>query len=64
MRRSRRYDRNAYIKRPIWSLDEEVMPLGRPAPESDRSNRSKGDQTVDGPVNPVYTDQSDLRVVF
>ena len=26
LRRSRRDDRNAYIERPIWNLDEEVMP--------------------------------------
>ena len=45
MRRSRRDDRNAYIERPIWTPDEEVMPPGRPAPRSDRSDRSRGGQT-------------------
>ena len=30
--RSRRDDQNAYMERPIWSLDEEVMTPGRPAP--------------------------------
>ena len=41
LRRSRRDDRNAYIERPIRSPDEGVMPPGRPAPRSDRSDRSE-----------------------
>ena len=36
--RSCRDDRNAYIERPIWTPDEEVMPPGRSAPRSDRSD--------------------------
>jgi hypothetical protein len=32
LRRSRQDDWNAYIERPIWSPDEEVMPPGTPAP--------------------------------
>ena len=39
--RSRWDDRNAYIEHPIRSLDEGVMPPGRPAPRSDRSDRSR-----------------------
>ena len=34
---SRRDNRNAYMERPIWGPDEEVMPPGRSAPRSDRS---------------------------
>ena len=41
----RRDDRNAYIEHPIWNPDEEIMPPGRPAPRSDRSDRPRGGQT-------------------
>ena len=41
LRRSRRYDRNAYIERLIRSPDERVMPPGRPAPRPERSDRSR-----------------------
>ena len=42
---SRLDDRNAYIERPIWTPDEEVMPPGRPAPLSDRSDWPMGGET-------------------
>ena len=45
LRRTRRYDRKAYMERPSWSPDKEVMPPGRPAPRSDWSDRSRGGQT-------------------
>ena len=45
LRRSRLDDRNAYMECPIWSPDEKVMPSGRPAPRSDRSDRSRGGLT-------------------
>ena len=57
LRRSRRDDRNAYIERPIRSPDEGVMPPGRPAPRSNRSDRSRV-------VRPVRNAQSELGVVF
>jgi len=57
LRRSRRDDRNTYIERPIRSSDEGVMPLGRPAARSDRSDRSRA-------VKPVRNAQSELGVVF
>ena len=41
LRRSRRDDRNAYIEHPIWNPDEEIMPLGKPVPRSDRSDWSR-----------------------
>ena len=44
--RSRRDNRNAYIERPIWIPDEGVMPPGRPAPRSDRSDRSRAVRPV------------------
>ena len=37
--RSRRADRNAYVERPIWSPDEEIMPPRRSARRSDLSVR-------------------------
>ena len=40
LRRSHRYDRNAYIERPIWTPDEKIMPPGRSATRSDRSEKS------------------------
>ena len=64
LRRSRRGDRNAYMEHPIWSLDEGVMPLGRPAPRSDRSDRSRAVRPVQRPVRPVRNAQSELGVVF
>ena len=42
LHRSRRDDRNAYIERPIWSLDEGDMTSGRSAPRVDRSDRFVG----------------------
>ena len=58
LRRSHRDDRNAYIERPIWSMDEGVMPPGRPAALFDRSR-------VVRPVQrPVRNAQSELGVVF
>ena len=54
LRISRRDHRNAYIERLIRSPDEGVMPPRRPAPRSDRSDRS----------SPVRNAQSELGVVF
>ena len=51
LRISRRDNRNAYIERLIRTPDEEVMPPGRPAPRSDRSDWSRGGQT--GPKSPI-----------
>jgi len=53
LRRSRRDDRNPYIEHPIWSPDERVMPPGRPAPRSDRSDRSRAVRPVQRPVRLV-----------
>ena len=41
LHRSRRGDWNTYMERPIWSPDEEVMPLRRSAHRSNRSDRSR-----------------------
>ena len=61
LRRSRRDDRNAYIERLIRSPDEGVMPPRRPAPRSDRSDRSRAVRPVQRPVRNA---QSELGVVF
>ena len=61
LRRSRRDDRNPYIEHPIWSPDERVMPPGRPAPRSDRSDWSRAVRPVQ---RPVRNTQSELGVVF
>ena len=45
LRRSRWDDQNAYMEHPIWSPNEKVMPSGRPAPRSNRPDRSSGGQT-------------------
>ena len=62
--RSRRDDRNAYIERIIRSPDEGVMTPRRPAPRSDRSDRSRAVRPVQRPVGPVRNAQSELGVVF
>ena len=64
LRRSRRDDRNAYIERLIRSPDEGVMPPGRPAPRSKRSDRSRAVRPVQRPFRPVRNAQSDLGVIF
>jgi hypothetical protein len=39
LRRSRRYDQNAYVERLVRSPDEGVMVLARTSPTPDRSDR-------------------------
>ena len=53
LRRSRQDDRNTYIEHPIQSPDEGVTPPGRPAPRSNRSDRSRAVRPVQRPVRPV-----------
>ena len=60
MSRSRRYNRNSYMERPIWSPDEEVMLPGRPALRSDRLDRSRGGQT--GPETGQTGSKRPIRV--
>ena len=57
LRRSRQDDRNTYIEHPIQSPDEGVTPPGRPAPRSNRSDRSRA-------VRPVRNAQFELGVIF